>query len=208
MNDDITIEVTNATGENLNICVFQQDPDISGMFDTIYPVAWKVYPLGDSSTESTIYPIALQLGIDETNTPYNFDGRATIKTCRQGDLWEFAIDENNFNSLSKEGANANDPTVNCLNLANKPVDISLYKNNSPLLTQSQVGKNAVAAFKLTPKIYVMWSNNLREQDIIKSFVRSNIAQEVDLTGIKSVHLTLNQDTNTKEKIWSYSMTTI
>ena len=81
MNNDITINVFNQTPEDYTIVVFQQDPEINGMFTRIFPTAWQVIPLGglkngvpsqgSYSSNTFIYPLQMQVSVTEHNTPYS-----------------------------------------------------------------------------------------------------------------------------------------
>jgi hypothetical protein len=73
MVEDINFSIRNNTKKTLNIVVFQQDKEIKGMFETIFPVAWRVMTLPGNTTDSKdglciwnfTYPVPTYLGVSE-----------------------------------------------------------------------------------------------------------------------------------------------
>ncbi len=204
MNNDITINVFNQTPEDYTIVVFQQDPEINGMFTRIFPTAWQVIPLGglkngvpsqgSYSSNTFIYPLQMQVSVTEHNTPYSPNTRYISYDCALNSKWDFDI-ENNYQRLTLREDKNVDGTISCNNNAKKKVDICICKNNKPLLVyRGQDGEGVqegdCANLQLTPKIYLMYASEMQEGVLFNSYVNARSVQEIDLTNICEVDISL------------------
>jgi len=204
MNNDVEITLYNKTPYDYTMVVFQQDPDISGMFTKIFPTAWQQIPLGglksgnpvggNISCNTFVYPIQMQVGVYEVDTPYSPNTRITTYDCLLNSKWEFSI-ENGYQKLKLLDAQNTDGTISCHNNSTKRVEISICKNSKPLLRYTgQDGKGVpqgeVANLQLTPKIYIMYASQMLQEDYFNSYVSSNEVVEIDLTNAKKIDVSL------------------
>jgi len=204
MNNDVEITLYNKTPYDYTMVVFQQDPEIDGMFTKIFPTAWQQIPLGglkagkpvggNVSCDTFVYPIQMQVGICESNTPYSPNTRTTTYDCLLNSKWKFSI-ENGYQKLELLDAQNTDGTISCYNDSTKRVEISICKNSKPLLRYTgQDGKGVpqgeVANLQITPKIYIMYASQMLKEDYFNSYVSSNEVVEVDLTNAKKISVSL------------------
>ncbi|MGB3191323.1 MAG: hypothetical protein WBB43_18105 [Limnoraphis sp.] len=69
---DVHIKVYNDTDEFQNIVIFQQEDELYKMFDKLFPVAWRVFPLPARESQvqrsgTAVYPSAQQIGVTTPN---------------------------------------------------------------------------------------------------------------------------------------------
>lgn len=208
---DINITVTNETNAFQNIVIFQQKDDLNQMFDNLWPIAWKVFPLnppsaGQTKKGSTVYPAQQSIGV--TRTPASTDqlpmGVLDItQLCDNGEKYKYLIDNNGAQEIEKlSGTNA-DASVSCTNDTGDLVSIAFCKQGATLVMQTDVANGDSAYFKLTPKLYFMYLNNIKEGDIFKSMQRGENVNEVDLTGYSQITARLMIDPNATglKKMW-------
>lgn len=203
-NNDVKITIFNRTPLDYTMIVFQQDPEINGMFTKIFPTAWQQIPLGgirsgdmgggNASYNSFVYPIQMQVGVSENNTPYKPNARTTTADCLLNSKWSFSITNSYQHLTLKDDVNV-DGTISCYNDSTKKVDISICKNNKPLLVyRGQDGKGVpqgeVANLQITPKLYIMFASEMRQTSLFSSYVSSNEVIEIDLTNTKEIDLAL------------------
>lgn len=215
-NNDVKITLFNRTSSDYTMIVFQQDPEINGMFTKVFPTAWQQIPLGgikygsmkdgNASYDSFVYPIQMQVGVSENNTPYKPNFRTTTADCLLNSTWSFSID-NAYQHLELRDEVNVDGTISCYNDSSKKVDISICKNNKPLLVyRGQDGKGIpqgeVANLQITPKLYIMYASEMKHTELFSSYVRSNEVIEIDLTNTKELDLALTiKDENSGLKEW-------
>jgi hypothetical protein len=120
--------------------------------------------------------------------------------------WDFTIDES-YQHIDLLPDKNIDGTISCTNSAHKKVDISVCKNNKPLLIfrgqdQKGVSEGDTVNLQLTPKLYVMWTSEMKEGKLFNSFVDSENIQEIDLTNASEIDVSLSvTDPNTGKKAW-------
>lgn len=211
MSSDVKITVFNKTDSFQNIVIFQQQDELNQMFDNLFPIAWKVFPLkgiedGEIRKGYTTYPIAQTIGV--TRNPANSDnlpfGILEI-TARadNGEQFNYYIDEHGAQDIEKLPTKNDDSSVSCNNDSNELTSIVYAKNGSNLVVQKDVPKGDKAVFKLTPKIYIMYLNNIKEGDIFKSMQTGSHIKEVNLTGCTEIEATLDYSGGPgQEKTWN------
>ena len=203
MSNDITINVTNETTESMYIAVFQK-PEAANpneMFDTLFPVAWRVLPLTEDQTTTITYPVSLQIAVKDYVPSYDASTRATIKDSEVGLMWEY-VQDGDFTKLEKTDQKTKDGLLGCDNKAPKVIDVGLAKDHKILIVKRNVGQGRKAEFKLTPFLYFLADTDLTEGALVKSQVMVDKAQELDLTNLKSVDVILfYQNPDTKLLGW-------
>lgn len=216
MANDVKITVVNETDDFQNIIIFQQEDQLNRMFNTLFPLAWKVFPLlgkapGIERKGSTIYPI--QQGVGVVRTPATEDklpfGELQIYAeADWKDKFKYFLTENSAQDMSKLPGKNDDDSITCLNDTGERVAIALYKNGSNIVAQPKVDSGDEAGFLLTPKLYFMYLNNIKEGDIFKSQVTGPTVKEAEITGKKTVKATLMYDPNGTggKKMWKIEMT--
>lgn len=213
-NSDIKVSVENLSEDEVCIVLFQQDPNIKGMFDKIFPTAWKVFPLKPStdtktSRGTTTYPIQQGIGVTRKATssdslPYG-DLDITIEV-EANEIVEYTISESGAIDLNSIGDDNEDGTISCINSSEERADIALYKNGSVVVAQPGVASGESADFLLTPKLYVMWVRQMKEGKIFKSQIKSPEVTSVDLTNKRSVTFTLKTTGTGGKKGWEVTTT--
>lgn len=211
MASDIKITVHNKTKDFQNIILFQQEDELDQMFDKLFPIAWKVFPLkgeeeGETRKGYTIYPVKQSIGItrnSENSDKLPYGILDITANADNGEKFKYYIDENGAQDIEKVSDKNNDSSISCENDAPELVSIAFAKDGSTLVVQKDVCKGDQALFKLTPKIYIMYLNNIKEGDIFKSMQRGHHIKEVDLTGITYVDAVLDYTGNPGlEKGWT------
>lgn len=195
MASDVDITVYNETNDFENIVIFQQEDQLNQMFDNLFPIAWKVFPLngvepGEIRKGSTVYPVAQSIGVVRTSQPKDpltFGKLEITKAADNGERFKYFIETTGALEIDKlDDQHNDDSSISCLNESNEITSIAFAKNGSTLVVQENVAKGDVASFKLTPKIYLMYLNNIKEGDIFKSMQSGAHVIEVDLTGYTSI----------------------
>jgi len=194
MASDVSIIVYNRIRDFENIVIFQQQDELNQMFDKLFPVAWKVFPLkgveeGVERKGSAIYPVKQSIGV--TRNPYSSDklpyGKLDItRSADNKQQFKYYLDANNAQNIDKLDKLNDDSSISCENNANELVSIAFAKDDSTLVVQKDVAKGDKAVFKLTPKLYFMYLNNIKEGDIFKSMQAGVHVKEVDLTGYSQI----------------------
>jgi hypothetical protein len=141
--------------------------------------------------------------VKESAAAYDSKARGTIKSTPVGQLWQFYT-QSNFQRLEQMSGKTVDGLVGCINNASQKIDIGLAKDGTPLVIKRAVSKGDQANFKLTPKLYFAYANDLQEGDLIKSDVSASNLYELDLTNLQSIDLELSADPITGEKKWTQS----
>lgn len=199
MASDIQITVYNKTRDFQNIVIFKQADDLNQMFDKLFPIAWKVFPLngvreGVTRKGSTVYPVKQTIGVTRNPSSGNKLPYGTLDITADADnseQFKYYIDHNGAQEIDKLDRKNNDSSISCENDADELASIAFAKNGSTLVVQQNVAKGDKAVFKLTPKIYIMYLNNIKEGDIFKSMQTGAKVKEVDLTGYTSIEATLD-----------------
>ncbi|MEG4108569.1 hypothetical protein [Microcoleus sp. S13_C5] len=201
VSSDITINLVNKDADDQYILVFQKPFNVSEMYTTLFPVAWKVIPLGNNSNSSITYPVNLQITVKESALAYDAKNRGTVQPTPVGQLWQF-YKKNDFPRLEQISGKTVDGLVGCVNNAAEKVDVAIAKDNKPLVVKCNVGQGDQANFTLTPKLYFAYASDLQEGDLIKSDVSASKTYDLDLTNLKSIDLTLSlKNSNTGLKEW-------
>jgi hypothetical protein len=205
MSSDISIRVFNKDAGKQYILIFQKpETNLNEMYDTLFPVAWKVIPLNSYGSETIIYPIELELLVKEYDPVYNADDRGTTRETPQGQMWQFST-EGDFNVLEMRDGETVDGLVGCVNKASQYVDIALSKNGTPVVLKRRVAEGDQANFKVTPKLYFAYVSDLQQGDLIKSDISASMTYELDLTNLKSVSVELSiADAHSGRKQWKES----
>ena len=93
MSNDVSIKVHNKTEDrDLYICVFQKPGDANSgeIYTSLFPVAWKILPLGShQSCSQIIFPIQLQISVTESQVADNAIKRETYQDVNEGETWSF-----------------------------------------------------------------------------------------------------------------------
>ncbi|MBD2562719.1 MULTISPECIES: hypothetical protein [Nostoc] len=200
-NGDITINLSNKDAGDQYILVFQKPTNLNEMYDTLFPTAWKIVPLGNAGSDSITYPVSLQIQVKESAEVYDSKQRGTIKSTPVGQLWQFYT-QGNFQRLEQVSGQTVDGLVGCVNNASQKIDIGLAKDGTSLVIKRGVSKGDQANFKLTPKLYFAYATDLQEGDLIKSDVSASKLYELDLTNLKSIDIELSlKDSTSGEKQW-------
>ncbi|MGB3191322.1 MAG: hypothetical protein WBB43_18100 [Limnoraphis sp.] len=211
MATDVNISVYNNTQEFQNIVIFQQQDELNQMFDKLFPIAWKVFPLnppepGQERKGSTIYPIQQRIGV--TRNPQSSDklpyGTLDItQLAENGQRFKYFLNEHNAQIITKLDGDNIDTSISCLNSTPELVSIAFAKNSATLVVQKDVSNGDQAMFKLTPKLYFMYLNNIKEGDVFKSQITGEHVQEVELTGKTQINafLKIDPDVGGNKKIW-------
>jgi hypothetical protein len=204
MASNINIRVNNATGEDQTFVLFQQDPSIHQIFTSVFPTAWRVFPVGATGgSANVILPIQYEIGAGQTTDA--FTGTVSyMQNTDMGQQWTYSVDSSGFNQLVSTGKQT-DSSIACTNLSGGYSSISLVKNGAPLLTYPMVGQNATATFQPISMIYVAWYNNIVEGSQIDAAISEPQALGINLTGATSVVATLSKISATGELVWSYTV---
>lgn len=204
MNNDVKITIFNETPDDQTMIVFNQDTEINGMFTKIFPTAWQQIPLGglsssvasssNASYNEFYYPIEMQVGVSEHNTPYTPNVRTTTRSCLLNSKWNFTI-ENSYQHLELREEQNIDGTISCYNLSSKKVDISICKNSKPVIVYRGQDGNGVcqgdaANLQITPKLYIMYASEMISTTLFNSYISSNEVVELDLTNTKEIDVRL------------------
>ncbi len=203
MSNDITIKVSNKDAGKQYILVFQKpDTNLNEMYDTLFPVAWKVLPLNSGGEQSITYPVSLEIMVKESTASYDARARGTVQETQLGQMWAFKND-GDFNVLEKIPGATVDGLMGCRNDAPQQLDIGLAKSGTPLVVKRRVAQGDQANFKLTPKLYFAYVTDIQAGELIKSDVSAAKLHELDLTNLKSVDIELSiADQNTGRKQWA------
>jgi hypothetical protein len=211
--NDVNITVTNETDEFQNIVIFQQEDMLNQMFVKIFPVAWKVFPLnprrdGQAMKGNTVYPVTQSVGITSPpviSYPYllPFKTLTITSDANNKDQFKYYLDDNNAQKIDLLPGKNDDESISCRNDTTDLVAIAFCKNSSVLVTQTNVANGDKAVFKLTPKLYFMYQNNIREGEIFRSMQTGENVKEVELTGLSRITARLMYDPNVggKKKMW-------
>jgi hypothetical protein len=211
MANDVYITVANETDEFQNIVIFQQKDALNQMFDKLFPIAWKVFPLnprkpGQIIKGNTIYPVSQSIGV--TRDPVSSDqlpfGTLNITSdANTKDQFKYYLDDNNAQNIDLLDTKNDDESVSCRNDTSDLVAIAFCKSGSVLVTQTNVANGDKAVFKLTPKLYFMYLNNIKEGQIFKSMQTGDNVKEAELTGYSRINarLTYDQNVGGKKKLW-------
>jgi hypothetical protein len=200
---DITINLSNTNAGKLYIVAFQKPTNLNQIYKTLFPTAWKIVPLGNDGSDSIVYPVSLQIMVQESVAVYNAMRRATKKQTQVGQMWQFSID-GDFQTLEPIPDQTVNGEMGCINKSPQLIDIALAKDGKPLVVKRQVAQDDQAIFQLTPKIYFAYVSDLQEGDLITSDVSSSTLYELDLTNLKSIDLELSADSTTGKKKWTAS----
>lgn len=130
----------------------------------------------------------------------------TKENVSKGQYWGFSI-ENKFPKFTLISTGAS-KSISCVNKAVDGVDISICKNRLPFITELNVEKYNTAEFynksdyegeyPLSPKLWVIYSQDLEQGSIIPGFVEAPQSKEIDLMGISKAVLTLSGSGNNLE----------
>jgi hypothetical protein len=200
---DITINLSNKDAGKLYIVAFQKPTNLNQIYKTLFPTAWKIVPLGNDGSDSIVYPVSLEIMVEESVAVYNAMRRATKKPTQVGQMWKFSID-GDFQTLDPIPDQTVDGEMGCINKSPQLIDIALAKDKTPLVVKRQVAQDDQAIFQLTPKIYFAYVSDLQEGDLITSDISASTLYELDLTNLKSIDLELSADPTTGKKKWTAS----
>lgn len=211
MANNITITVRNETADRyLYITAFGKPEEANPleMYDTLFPVAWRVLPLGPDQHVSTIYPMQLQLSVKEHQKEWDAIGRATVKDVNLGQIWSFERypkDASFTQTTLVPGETGKDGLVGLENNAPQYIDAGLAKNGTLLMVQRRLPRGELANFKLTPKLFWLFTSDLQEGDLIKSEKMEEQSFTLDLTNLASVTLSVvTTDPGSGELGWAVS----
>lgn len=204
MNNNIKINIYNETPDDQTMVVFNQDTNIDGMFTKIFPTAWQQIPLGgltsddassgNASYNTFYYPLEMQVGVSEHNTPYSPNERITTRACLLNSKWNFTIDDDYQRLSLRDDVNV-DGTISCYNKSSKKVDISICKNSKPVIVYRGQDNSGVCAgdaanLQITPKLYIMYASEMISTPIFNSYISSNEVVELDLTNAREINVRL------------------
>lgn len=207
--NDITITITNLTNEDTICGVFQKPTEVNRTFQNLRSLMWKVFPLGQATTQTTVFPMDLQVSVIEANTPANSETRTTVQTAASGQHFDFSFGYDgpySYPILKLANDTNPDDSISITNNSPVKVNMGLSKNGKPLIVQYDVASGDQAFFLPSPKIYVVYGNHLVEGDSVKSNISSATVQEIDLQSAlatKRVELVLGTvDQVNGKKQWS------
>ncbi|MCA1972735.1 MAG: hypothetical protein LDL44_07830 [Caenispirillum sp.] len=199
---DIQIKVVNESDDDAYILFFQK-PDLANpnrIYSDVFPVAWRVVPLGHNSTSTIVYPVSLQVTAQEHTPVYNAANRLTYQDTDQGQAWKF-ITKGDFADIETDGKSDGSEVI-LRNNAPERIDAGLAKDGKVLLVQRGLGLDEQAVFQLTPKLYVVYTRDIAEGELIKGDTASQHTKEIDLTNLQSITVALvNGTPGTGQKIW-------
>lgn len=200
---DIKIKLVNESDDNAYILLFQK-PEAANpnrIFTDLFPVAWRVVPLGHNSSASVTYPVNLQVSAREYQHSWDADHRMTHQDTDQGAAWKFELN-GDFPSITADKAPTEGSEVILRNNALERVDAGLAKDGKLLVVQRGVGMGEQAVFQLTPKLYAVYTRDIVEGQLIKADTISQHTQEIDLTDLQSCTVALvNGTPGSGEKKW-------
>jgi hypothetical protein len=211
MANDVYITVSNETDEFQNIVIFQQQDALNQMFDKLFPIAWKVFPLnpkkpGQVRKGQCVYPVQQSIGV--TRDPgvgdmLPFGVLSITAQADNKDQFKYYLDSNNAQNLDLLPGKNDDESISCLNDTTDLVTVAFCKSGSVLVTQTDVPNGDKAMFKLTPKLYFMYLNNIKEGQIFKSMQTGDNVNETELTGYSQINARLmyDQSVGGKKKMW-------
>ena len=103
------------------------------------------------------------------------------------------------------GETGKDGLVGLENNAPQFIDAGLAKNGTLLMVQRRLPRGELANFKLTPKLFWLFTSDLQEGDLIKSEKMEEQAYVLDLTNLASVTLSVvTRDPGSGELGWQVS----
>ncbi|MEG3972257.1 hypothetical protein QUA00_32235 [Microcoleus sp. T2B6] len=198
MASDVNVTVYNKTRDFQNIVIFQQKDDLDQMFNNLFPIAWKVFPLngvedGVAKKGMTVYPVKQTIGVVRQPAKTDKLPYGTLEITRKAENSEqlkYFLDQNSAQNITLLSGQNDDSSISCLNEAPELVTIAFAKDNATLVAQINVANGDKAVFQLTPKLYFMYLNNIKEGDIFKSMQTGTNVKEVDLTGYTSITASL------------------
>lgn len=196
---DIKLTLINNTDRAWRFVLFQKPANVNQSYDKIESIAWHVLPLSPKQVQSATYPIQTSLVVEEMDTPYNNEVRQTSRPTDFHQQWEFKKGNPESTDLFLLSSQNTDNSISCINNYTNVVDVSLFKNGAKLVTKKSVQQGDTAEFLLTPKLYVMYANDIQVGEEIRSSVQSNIT-EIDLTDTTRATISLelsNQTTGLK-----------
>jgi hypothetical protein len=206
MADDVTITVINNTSQDTYGLVFQQDPNLNQIFESVFPTAWQVFQLTRKTAGApsggkgvAILPIQYEIGGGDINDA--FAGHVSVSKCTDTkSKWSLEKNSAGFYELNPSGT----PIDNTISVENKSggyASTSLLKNSLPLLTYPKVPQAAAATFLPLTFIYVAWYTSIVQGSQIKASIGAPQAVGIDLTGAKTVEATLTEVSATGERKW-------
>ncbi len=110
----ININIFNKDVGDEYIVVFQKPTNLNEIYKTLFPVAWKVIPLGAGGKQCIKYPLEVQLIVTEHQPSYNADERSTIRDVEVGQVWRF-YRRGDFNELDIVNESTVEGVVVCRN---------------------------------------------------------------------------------------------
>src|SRR5687768_4942127 len=161
MTHDITIKVSNRDAGKQYILIFQlPDANPRELYDTVFPVAWKVIPLHSGASQYITYPSAAEIMVKESGPSYAVRERGYILESPRGQLWRYA---NNgiFNFVEKIQGAAVDGLLGCRNEAPQRIDIGVAKNGAPLVMRRRVAPGDQVNLKLLPRLYFAYAFDIQ-----------------------------------------------
>lgn len=202
MSNDITINVSNKDAGDEYILAFQKPTNLNEIYETLFPVAWQVLPLGNGGSQSVTYPVQLQVMVKESKPFYEATSRGTLRDASFGEVWRF-YNNGDFDELDLLSEPTVDGVVVCRNEAAQKIDVGLAKNGVPLIVKRQVGEGDQAEFQLTPILYFSYVNHIQEGELIKSEISASKTVALNLTNLRSVDIELSvKDPITGQLQWT------
>ncbi|NEO44432.1 MAG: hypothetical protein F6K55_09955 [Moorea sp. SIO4A3] len=200
MANDVTIQLFNNTGDPQTFVVFNQDPDLKQIFQTVFPTAWRIFNVGATGGRaSVILPIQYQIGAGDLKDAFT-GSVSNVQNTEAGDRWKFTTNTSGSFELLPEGEQS-DNSIACVNETGQFVTMSMVKSNRPLLTYPEIGDGAVATFQPINYIYLAWYNNIVEGNEIAAAISQPQAIGVNLDGANTIEGTLSKNNNTGRLSW-------
>lgn len=184
--DNIKLNFINKSNDinNSNIVIFQQN--VAQEFGKI-AVAWKVFK-NCGVMENHPFEYSPNFGVTAADSYGNF---CPMVPADAGNTYEFV--ENEFDFVLQVSARkaANPSEIEVTNLRRTgAIDVSCYRNMSPLAIRTKVAPGEKAYFEFEPRIFIGLAPEIQVGDILNSDIISTINTEINLLGITSADIVL------------------
>jgi len=194
------IRLINRDAGPQNIVIFQEPLKNESLFETLYPIAWKVIPLNSYQHQLITVHQEIQVWVKETTRVYDADSRGTFRESARGQLWAFT-QQGDFSDLHPLQGEMVDGIVGCVNQTPNPVDIGVGRDDAPLMVKRRIPKNGRVQFHLPSFLYIAYVSELQAGELIKSTIADDRLFKLDLTDLDTVEVILFYHPRTGRKTW-------
>lgn len=186
MANDVAIEITNSSGQNVNVFIFGLP--FAGATQDL-STAWKTYYLGPNTTEYTTYPAQSAIAVREVDPTFPPDERVTVQAAQNGQAWTFTITEQ-FPSLALSATPGPTHEISCGNASSKPINVELWKGSYPVLRAYQIEPSAQVSFEVPSTLWFA-CGLISQSDTVTTVILSSNVAEVDLATHTNLKLIVN-----------------